>query len=1325
MATPLLKNPLKNPLATSSKSVLAGSSEDELGKLLKTIASQSARVTAAGGKLPSGMSKPNFIERVLGPLQTPLAGVNAIVHNVVNKPSDVDVDILDEMKKAFGGQHYTSGSDIIGDLGWNPAENDTLGKLAKAVAGFGWDVLADPVTYISLGADKLVKLRSLAEAGRIATDGLDVANATRYGLEHLAPAIGEAGGLVKVGLLEKADKVALWKGIVTDTMATIGDKGGLKFMGKSVIPQAALDAVTPQKVKDVIELAQASKPALAIGGAFDPFYKVTHAVDPFEGAALNELTRTMQSAQSKGANAALEEATKLLDQLPKGTRDASTAAFDAAAEPFREQVGSALDALDTANKEVSRVMDLRRKALKDLLRESGVRVDLVDGLPDFEKSIDDALARLGDLATTQESIAEQLKKAQTEIRASERWALRKGTKREVKTQPFKGRPTPLTPEAAPPVQTAMQTAGASAAETASRTPIVMTAGGKPKRYGSWQTAFEDELRRVSSATMQANDNNPYAARQMFETTGDLPRAIEIAERDPEAVMETLAGRVRSALDAGDLDTARAYQANLDDFAEWYTKPREAFNLDADPFSGEGVEMITRQLPGNKPDVFAEIAGGKLRTDNAKFIKPTVRKVAPPDPRRVGEIAREIQGFATKYGRGQAKVRKLSGAVARYIDYDRTLPRALNVADEARAVVDDVANRLDWDAFDKALVQMVPNLSTAEVAQARTAMQTIFKGKMAELMQEELAAGIRHGSRGAGYIPMYGGKAAPEVLKYEGLTGEAAKLPEAAGPGAGTFGRPFGGKPAFAKERTYDSLAERLFEDRNTLTDAPTILAQRMDASTRAVAKKDFERTLATGLGLELPTEENALKAFKSAHRELDFANLIEVDGVKYALKKDTARTVAQLVEPLINDDAMRGLLGYFNKFTSEWRKWATVMNPGFPIRNTFSNFYLAHTKGYSNPEAWLWAGKVRTWMQTGEIDKHLDDIVPGVGKTLGAFLEDARNSGALRGGQAFEIMRDQGMRGALGNPLAKFGTNVNEFAEEWGRLAVFKQAYTEAASRGLRKNATSIAGRMVDKVLYNYDPAALTAFGQYARMFFPFATWKLRNVPEMFSVLAHTPSKISEIGKLQNNGESAAGVKLDKDLLPQYQRDMIPILTPFKDKSGNPLMLNPNFGFQDLNSVDEPFRDFISTLNPLFKLPIEFGMDRDVFFGQDIEEYPGQLKPMPGYAQWLQRSFADQDWWKAVRKSAGMGINKKGQLVGSPKAIKLLDSWPFMANLGKSLEQNSPTRGYKALSWLGGIKLMPYDKAKLTKNYGYEQRAQLTDEIRRLKDAGMIKSADN
>ena len=973
--------------AASAKSInKSNPTVDLLTKLSKENARSEQTITDAGGSLPKKGSKPSFLERVLGPLQVASAGVNAIVANATTgKPVDVGA----EMGRALRGEDYITGSDLFGDWGWNPESG--AGKLAKGIAGVAWDIVTDPLTYITFGLGKATKFKAIEEAVNVARNGIKASKLADYGIDVAA----KADDIVKVVNISKADRAKLFYGITRDIALVSGDAGGIKFFGKSLVPGRVISQATPQAVKRFVKAAQASKPMMAVGGAFDDFYKLRHARDPFTAIVIGDFFRTFSNKTNKGTHFAVKAAKEWADDLPRETSNL---------------VGFALE-------------------------------------------------------------------------------------------------------------------------------------------------------------------------------GAIPR--ETAER-----IATL----------------------------------------ADVLRGKSADDIAKQSAETLPGITQTLAEAQ------------------------DEIARLLE------------------------------------------------SSVDWDKFKAVLKALDPSLSDDVVERSAKAMEQ-FSGILKKLRAAERYAGIFYGDMGASYFPHVRGTMPRKVRKS--LESKGIAFGENVDDIASGIIRSPIAEGGFTKARQQGPLADALSAGNEFATYAPEVLAKRTAESARAIAARDFKDDVARTFGRLLKEGEKTPAGMET----------LVIGQKRYAVDKLIKQQIDTLTRPLFDDSAASELLSMFNRVTAMWRRWATVMNPGFAPRNAISNFYLAYTKNMADPAAWAWAARVRNQMERGALNPdEIVDVGKAGSKTIGEVIDAAYDSGALRGGQMFEIMQDAMERGLpqklnAVEGLQRFGTGVNEFAEEWGRLAVFIQAWRKTGSK-------SVAGRLVDATLYNYDPKALTNVERGMRSIMPFFTWTRRNLPDMIEVLLTDPSKIGAIGKLQSNMADVSD-PIDRDLLPQYMRDMIPIPLPFKDRDGNPIILNPNFGFQDLNSFDEPLKDTLSKINPLFKVPMEIAFNRDVYFQSDIEAYKGQIRKAPGYLQSIDDIAEGQAWWEFLKAKSG-AKTVDGSLRVNPYFIKVIDALPFLANLGKALESDNPQTPWRRISWLAGVKLMPYQQEKFETNVEYDYRNDLRDTIRKLRDDGVI-----
>lgn len=199
---------------------------DPLAAVLKSNAKSRADLAALGQADPTAKPDPSALDRIFGVLDTPGAGIRALAHNLVNKPTDADVNPLDEMGKALRGEQRVEGADILGDLG-------VSNKWGKMLGGMAIDILLDPVTYITAGiggAGKSATTSTLAKlaAGTETLDNvLDAAKVAKY-----ADILDESGHIADAANVSKEVAASLYD----DVAKALGYKGGIKFMGAEVLP---------------------------------------------------------------------------------------------------------------------------------------------------------------------------------------------------------------------------------------------------------------------------------------------------------------------------------------------------------------------------------------------------------------------------------------------------------------------------------------------------------------------------------------------------------------------------------------------------------------------------------------------------------------------------------------------------------------------------------------------------------------------------------------------------------------------------------------------------------------------------------------------------------------------------------------------------------------------------------------------------------------------------------------------------------------------------------------------------------------------------------
>jgi hypothetical protein len=423
--------------------------------------------------------------------------------------------------------------------------------------------------------------------------------------------------------------------------------------------------------------------------------------------------------------------------------------------------------------------------------------------------------------------------------------------------------------------------------------------------------------------------------------------------------------------------------------------------------------------------------------------------------------------------------------------------------------------------------------------------------------------------------------------------------------------------------------------------------------------------------------------------------------ITYELPAQIAGQLSQWTKRELKDEAVSMLGNAWNKATNLWKGYATAANPGFHIRNAISNKY----NRWLGDSASLVGDALALRAKMGS---KATVMVNGVRMTLDEILKLSKEKGVIGGGffsadmpnAIRDTINERGLRSWVSpntiNPLSqkfaplRVGRKVGSFVEDTDRLAMFINQ--------LRKGADpDAAAKTVNKFLFDYGDLT-PAMRSLRNTAVPFLAWQKGNIPLQITQLLENPAKLNRTLKTiraasQGNQPSDKGA-----YLPEYMRNLNSIPLGLKDSSGNPLYLNPNLPFQDLNKLD-PMAFLTQGLNPLIKVPLELYQNRSWFFNSPIEKIPGEQT-----------------------KFLGIPMRKKTAYVGQ--------SVPFFSSLDKLITKTkagdpgtgkglSPAQ-LQALSWLGGVKLMPYDADKERKNQAYSERDRLQALIRAFQDQGKL-----
>lgn len=447
----------------------------------------------------------------------------------------------------------------------------------------------------------------------------------------------------------------------------------------------------------------------------------------------------------------------------------------------------------------------------------------------------------------------------------------------------------------------------------------------------------------------------------------------------------------------------------------------------------------------------------------------------------------------------------------------------------------------------------------------------------------------------------------------------------------------------------------------------------------------------------------------------------------YKLPRDIANDLNKL-RISQTDEGARFLRHWFDKSLNMWKGYATVANPGFHFRNMYSNWFNMYLADVH--PAKIMQRSYQSLGVQGVVDV-ADDVVLGRGLTYGQIREEVQRLGVRgRGWAAADIGRHfaADMKKALRGGKAEMTARLNPTSDEFELISKGRKLGTGLEDnarislyidRRLKGATAKDAAIAVRKYLFDYNELTEAEKKVFKRVW-PFYTWMRKNIPLQFEHLLTKPYKYSNVAKaIRNIGFVDPETDQERSVRPDYFNDLeafkVPLQNAFKGVPGlgkffdsdDPIYLNPNFPFQDLNRIEG--RDLIASLNPFIKIAVELGPIAvgkpgiEYFSRRPLYRYPGERDPLPPGLTWL------GDLPDEIKDIIGVGptlsLTEGREVVGmDARYLHVLKSLnPFFMNMARAVPEAGTgyaparyedRRRFHILSWIMGIKLMPMDMAK-------------------------------
>jgi hypothetical protein len=342
----------------------------------------------------------------------------------------------------------------------------------------------------------------------------------------------------------------------------------------------------------------------------------------------------------------------------------------------------------------------------------------------------------------------------------------------------------------------------------------------------------------------------------------------------------------------------------------------------------------------------------------------------------------------------------------------------------------------------------------------------------------------------------------------------------------------------------------------------------------------------------------------------------KTSGTYHTLTKSEAEKLGMKEGDLMNKEVFDGMKKVDNIFTDEginkfvenmtsatniWKTLVTTTVPTHHLYNLIGNVANNAMVGVT-PAMYTKAGNLLKKAKAGKLTAAEEKV-----------MQKAYDYGVLSAGHIadrFDPIRLQRLQNSklarledrvANNRFSSFMSNIGNASDDFTRLALFLHGTKRAGS--MKGGAD-----MVRKYLYNYGEQ--TSTDKALKLAMPFWNWTKNNVPRQLMEFMQQPRYAATYQKLQNM------LSEDRpDGAPDYTRDYLQV--------GDKTFVNPRLPLLDLSGVGNPLKTGLNSMNPIFKMPIEYKMNKQFFNDQPID-WKKRSEDTPYHKEALAKYFSNQ-----------------------------------------------------------------------------------------------------
>jgi hypothetical protein len=420
--------------------------------------------------------------------------------------------------------------------------------------------------------------------------------------------------------------------------------------------------------------------------------------------------------------------------------------------------------------------------------------------------------------------------------------------------------------------------------------------------------------------------------------------------------------------------------------------------------------------------------------------------------------------------------------------------------------------------------------------------------------------------------------------------------------------------------------------------------------------------------------------------------VVDEYGNKYRFPQEAANVLERLERLASGEEqTVEEFTKGVGKWMGAWKILVTVFNPGYRVRNTMTDFWNMWLAGV--PTHAIGTYGIKTGRMMAQASRASKGLAMSQ-KDMDAFwrITEAGNHGILAGlfagdvGNIAQMLKYQDVKVADLFKHAKFFagykkmmTDMNKSAENWGRLTHLNYRMDH-----LGEDMATAAEKVK---LAHFDYEDLTPFEQKVmKKVFPFYTWTRKNIPYQVRQILAEPGRYSAFPKMVQEAQFAAGNP--NDIVPDYVEE------GFGFPIGGHNYYMPQFGVSDLQALQGPGQAFDRVkgmLGPQFKIPIEAALNKSLFTGQEIAPEGHTRVPISARGQFLLGLLPGTNPG-ATSRSTGSGTQTTPGI--NPWASYIAGQIP-MARTALGIGAGTPAkRNQQLLSYFGGQSVQHIDPAQ-------------------------------